>query len=374
MRRRHVGLALLLTGAILLTGCAELVDIERRALVVGAGVDLGPAGIGYRVTVQYPAPEGQGGGGGGGSLGGGGQSSGTGVPRTIGATGVNVGLAMDNLRQESDRFLYLGNLSLIAIGMPLAEQGALTPLDFFLRSGEVSESAQIVVTTADAGALLQQKAPEGVALPLFEYLRQAEVVHVPTSPDPLWRFMALTYSKSEAAYAPIIAPSTQGQAFTGVGTALFLRGRMVGTVTGYQTSVLDWLIKKQGFPDGVVTLPGAAGPVTLRVVGVTKRLQVVSPSDIVLHMRFQAYLREGHGLILDDKDIRPLEGDAAAQLTSQVRGVLDELQKDGTDVIGLAPRVHARYPDATADWPAAFSHLHLGLDVSIRITGGGRET
>ena len=288
--------------------------------------------------------------------------------------GVNVGLALDNLRQESDRFLYLGNLSLIALGMPLAEKGALTPLDFFLRAGEVSESAQIVVTFADAGSLLQQKAPEGVALPLFQYLRQAEVVHVPTSPDPLWRFMVLTYSRSEAAYAPIVAPSTQGRAFSGVGTALFLRGRMVGAVTGYQTSVLDWLIKKQGFPDGVVTLPGAVGPVTLRVVGVAKRLQVVSPSNVVLHMRFEGYLREGHGLMLDDKDIRSLEGDAAAELAFQVRGVLDELQKDGTDVIGLAPRMHARYPKATVDWPATFSHLRLGLDVSIRITGGGRET
>ena len=262
---------------------------------------------------------------------------------------------------------------MIALGAPLAEKNVLVPLDYFIRSGEVSESAQIVVAQPTATDLLRPPAPEGVALPLFQYLRRAQIIEVATAPDPMWRFLAQLHSPTQAAYAPLVEASSQGEPFKAEGTALFSRGRMVDTLTGYQASVLDWLIKREGFPTARVLLPGAKKMSTLHVVHVRKRLQVLSAQHAVIHLHFEVYLSEAPGLAVDDRPGGPFEQAAASQLTKQLRGVLDVLQRNGADVIGLAPYVHARYPGATADWPSAFSRLQLGLDVSVSLTGGGRK-
>ena len=371
MVRHRLALALLIVLAVGLSGCNQLVDVDHRALVLGVGLDANPAGTGYLVAVEYPVLPPVGGAGTGGT--GQGQTGGGGMSfRTIEKSGANIGDAMLRFRMETDRVIYLGNLSVIAVGAQLAARGVLTPLDYFIRAGEVSESAQVVIAEPDAVALLNRPSPNGVALPLFEYLRRSELVSAATAPDPLWRFLALSYSLADAAYAPLVQPSPQGQPFRVLGTALIVRGRMVGQLIGYQSAILDWLVKRGGYPEALISLPGATGTSTLRVTAVRKRLQVISPSAAVLHMHFETFVSEGAGLHLDDHAVLPFEQAATSQITTQIRGVLATLQADGTDVIGLAPYMHARYPDVTADWPKTFSHLHLGLDVTVSITGGAR--
>jgi hypothetical protein len=180
--RRRFALALLLASAVALSGCAQLVDVNHRALVLGAGIDTAPSGGEYNVSLQYPLTQQSSGGGG---TTGGGSGGGQLQFKTVEALGINVGSALTQLREQTDRFIYLGNLSVIALGAPLAEKNVLVPLDYFIRSGEVSEPAQVVVAQPDATGLLHPPSPEGVALPLFQYLRRSEVIQVATAPDPI---------------------------------------------------------------------------------------------------------------------------------------------------------------------------------------------
>lgn len=373
--RSRAWLAVALAATTTLAGCGDLVDIDRRALVVAVGVDTATAGgPGYELTVEYPAPSGGGGGGGGGGLLGGDQTGGSLQPKTISASGGNMGSALESIRPETSRFIYFGNLGVIAIGDTLAQKGVMAPLDYFLRQGEVAETVQVVVALGGAGPLLSAKAPEGVGLPMFEFLRAAERVHEPTAPNPLWRFLAMSESVAQASYLPVMQPSTQGQAFSSLGSALFRNGRMVDEVPENQALVLDWLIKSTAFPYAVVSLPGSTDPVTLRVVGVRKSWRILGPNHAALAMRLSTTIAEGTGVVLDDRDVTDWQQSASRQLQLQIRQVLDTLRKDGTDILGLADRVHARYPDATVDWPVAFSHMQIDLQVSVTINEGGRKT
>lgn len=364
--------ALALCASLVLAGCGDLIDIDRRALVVGVGLDQAPGG--YQVTVEYPAPGsgGEGGGGGGGLLGGG-QSGGGMTPKVISASGRDVGLAVERIRPETSRFIYFGNLGVIAFGQALAAQGVLAPLDYFLRQGEVAEVVQLVVASGEAGTLLQTKGSEGVGLPMFEYLRTAESAHEPTAPTPLWRFLAMTDSAADAAYLPVMAPSIQGQPFRSVGTALFRGGRMVAELTGVQGNALDWLVKHAGYPTAQVTLPGSTAPVTLRVAGVRRSWRVLSPERALLTVRLNTTISEGFGLVLDSRDVTAWQQAASEQLQLQIRQVLDVLQQDGVDILGLADQVHVRYPRATADWPLHFSGMRLDVAVAVSIHGAGRR-
>jgi spore germination protein KC len=378
VKRPAVGLTALVLGVTMFaSGCAELIDIDKKAVVVGVGVDAAAAPASYQVTIQYLISSGGGGGGGGNVLGGGAPSGSGNQAVTLTAPGRDVADAFRDLRGETDRYMYLGNVGDILIGEGLARRGVLAPLDFFLRAGEVAEATQVVVARGRAFDLLAQKSTTtmgGAAQPLFEFLHLAERAYFPTSPNVLWRFLASDYSRNRSAYAPIFATSTQGQPFKYVGTALFLHGRMVGEIDGYDAIPLDWLIKKNGYPNALVRLPGSGEPVALHVLQVYKRWQVLGPDDVALHLRLNTGVREGNGILLDDKDLAPLEHKAALQIRDQVRRVLDTLQRYGTDVLDLGDRVFARYPRAASDWPATFSRMRLHLDVTVRIYEEGRKT
>lgn len=369
--------ALVLGCTIFASGCGDLIDIDKKALVVGVGLDAAASPDNYEVTLQYLIPSGQGGAGGGGVLGSGGAGSTANRAVTITAAGVNVSDTLRRLRDETDRFIYLGDVGDILIGQALARRGVLAPLDYFLRAGQVAESTQMVVVAGRAADLLSRKnsiSRGGAALPLFEFLRLAERAVYPASPNVLWRFLGPLYTRNRAGYLPIVRISSQGRPFRFAGTALFLRGSMVGRLTGYAGIPLDWLIKGSGYPDALVRLPESAEPVALRVIQVRKRWRVRGPNTVALDLRINTNVREANGIIIDDSNLTTIEHQAALRIRDQVRRVLDTLQRDGTDVIGLSDRVFARYPADAADWPARFSRLRLQLKVTVRIYPGGRRT
>jgi Ger(x)C family germination protein len=374
-------MALLLAASLAAAGCADLLDLDRKAIIVGMGFDAGTSPGTVQVTVQYLVPAGGGGGGGGGGgtlLGGGADSGATVNPVTISATGVNVDDAIRRLRGETNLFFYLGNLGVAVLGQALARQDATAPLDYLLRNGETAEATQIVVAQGTAAALLRSTTPatsEGTALQMFRLLTQAESAYYPLAPNVLWRLVSTGEGPSRSGYAPIMAPSRQGPAFTAAGIALFRQGRMVGQLTDYQGDVADWLIKRAGFPDAIVNLGGAPRPSALRISRRTLSVRVLGPDEVALTLVFRTSIRESQGAILDDRDVAAWEQDAAEQMTRQIRQVLDVLQADGADVLDLADQVLARYPALARDgWPSLFQHLRIDLSVTVRLYEGGRLT
>jgi len=383
MRRplRMAAVALVMVGVLALTGCADLLDLDRKALIIAMGLDAGPSPASVQVTVQYlvPAAGQGGGGGGGGSLLGGGTTSGASVsPVTISATGASVDDAVRRLRADTNLFFYLGNLGVVVLGQSLARQDVLAPLEYFVRNGEVAESAEVVVAQGTAAALLRSTNPstsEGVGLPMFRMLTLAETVYYPVSPNVMWRFFSTSLGSARSGYAPLMAPSPQGPAFKVTGLALFRQGVLVGQLTDYQSDVADWLLKRTGFPDAIVTLGGATTPSALRISRRSLTIRVRGPSEVALGLDFSTSIRESPGFIMDDRDVTPLEQDAAAQMTQQIRGVLDVLQADGVDAMNLADRVVAAYPSLAQDgWPSLFQRLRIDLSVTVHIYEAGRLT
>jgi spore germination protein KC len=371
--------AIALVGALVCAvGCGDMIDLDRKALVVGVGLDAGASPGTVQVTLQYLNPSSGGGGGGGGSPTGGTLTGTNATPVTLTATGVNVADAIAKLRDETDRFLYFGNLGVIVIGQALARTGAAAPLDFFVRDGEISESTELAVAQGTASSLLKSSTPSemnGVALPLFELLSRAERLSYPTSPNVLWRFLGAADGIGRGSYAPVIARSPQGAPFAITGMALFRGDALAGELPGYRAEVADWLVKRTGFPDAVVRLSGERTPSSLRITQRQLKIQVLRPGEVALALSFDTTIRESAGLVTDNRPLGPLEQAAAAQMQAQIREVLDVLQTNGTDVLGISDRVLARYPSlAQNPWPSLFQKLKIDLTVAVHIYEGGRQT
>lgn len=361
-----------LSGCLLLAGCAELTDIDQKALVVGVALDSGSAPDTNVVGIQYLVP-GQGQGGQGGAVLGGATSAQPGQGVTVCDQATSVGAALQDLRDETERLIYLGNLGVIAVGQALAQQDVVSALNYFLRDGQVAEATQLVVVQGRACAFLQNRtsATSSNSLALYEYMSAAERATFPASPNVLWRFLSGLLSPAEASYAPLVGTSEQGAPFRVLGTAFFLRGRLVGQAQGYHAAGFDWLLKKSGYPDALVNLPGSSRPVSVHVRSVARRIRVLGPAHVALTMRFNTTVREG-GVTLDARDLGPLQASIGNQLQSQIRALLDQLQAQGTDVLGIGDRVLARYPGEAGDWPAVFSHTKIDLRVQVRLYEGGR--
>lgn len=374
MRAVRTVVAAVLCAACLLAGCADMQDINQRALVVGAAIDALPSPEAYNLTVQFQSPTSgsQGGGGMGGTGGSGGQSS---ECQSVAGAGSNIGSAVTQVRSRTDKFIYFGTLSVIVLGDQLASRGVFAPLDYFLGAGEVAEGTQLVVAQGQAAQLFQGPCPtNGPAFRLFQYLLLAEHSSIPTADNPLWRFLASQFSRSQASWLPLVAPApSQSSPFDDLGDALFVAGRMVGQLHGYQGEVFDLLVKQGGFPYVLVSLPGLPTPATLQVRSVQRQISVQGPGAVTLSMTISTFFRESPDLRVDDRDVRALEQAAATQLQAQLRGVLNSLQSFGADVLGFSDYVHARYPQAVNDWPQQFRHLKIRLDVRVHIREGGRK-
>jgi spore germination protein KC len=374
---RKAVVAALLVGLLMTTGCGDLVDLDRKAIVVGVALDPGKSPGTVQVAIQYLAPTS--GGGGGGSTMGAGSAAGTNAnPVTLTATGANVDDAIRLLRDETSRFFYLGNLGIILIGEDLARQGIMAPLDYFLRDGEIAETTEIAVTQGPAVSVLRAsnaETQEGTALPLFQLLTQAERVYFPVSPNVMWRVFSQMEGSARASFAPLVAPSQQGPAFDIAGLALLRQGRLAGMLTGYPADVADWLLKRAGYPDATVTLSGERTPSALRINRRSLKTTVLGSEEVGLALSFDTTVRESSGFVMDDRDVAPLEQAAAAQMQSQIRGVLNAMQADGTDVLGLADQVLARYPSLASEaWPTLFQRMRIDLSVAVHIYEGGRQT
>lgn len=379
MRRHRAVLCLLMAAVLLLlAGCADLTDLDRKAIVLGLGLDVGPAPGTVQVTLQYAIP-GSTGGGGGGTPGGGGGPSGISIRNiTVTATGADVTDALRRLRAETDRFVYFGNLVVIVLGRDLAARGVTAPLDYLLRDGSVMESTQVVVAQGSAVDLLASRstvAGQGVALPLYYFLTNAERTAYPTAPNVLWRFFSLLDGTGRGTYAPLLAPSKQGLPFDNVGIALIRQGRTAAELTGYRAAVADWLLKSGGYPDAIVRLAGSPEPDALRLTRRRLSIRVLGPDAVSIRLGFRAVIQEAPGLLIDGRDIAALDHDASVQMRYQVRQVLNEMQAAGTDALGISDNVLARYPALASEaWPRLFSRLRIDLSVQVSLHEGGRKT
>jgi spore germination protein KC len=373
-RGRRLGRAaragLLLVILPLCVGCTQLLSVNEDALVTGVALDAGTQPGQVAVAMQWVHPPSPASSASGGGLGGGGGNGGSQVT-TVTGSGPDVAEAVAGIRAQADQNIVVFSVNLVVVGDALARRGLAGPLDYVWRDGAFPETAQFTVARGSAAKLLATHYPGGTAFELSRRLVRSGGSDTGSIPIPVWRFLARTDASGEAAWAPVFAPT--GKGFRADGTALFAGDRMTGEIGQGGTAALGWLIKEGGYGD--LLLPGvvsAGEPVALHVRSRRLRVSVPGPTDAQVQLTLSTEVRQGAGLLLQNRSPARLEAEASGQARRDVRAVLDRLQAAGSDVLGLGEVLRERDPAAVRDWPRSFRRMRIALQVRVRIVTGGR--
>ncbi|QGQ97281.1 hypothetical protein EHS13_21525 [Paenibacillus psychroresistens] len=129
-----------------LSGCSG-VDIDKRSVVVGIGVDVGKKAR-FRVSLEVIVPKG-------------GENSGNGQFFILDQEANSITYAVEALQAKSEKLLDFTHTKIVVMGEDLARENADLLLDYAVRKPGLQFIAWMVVARPNANALLKLKTKSG---------------------------------------------------------------------------------------------------------------------------------------------------------------------------------------------------------------------
>ncbi len=408
-------LAFLLAGLLFIPGCWGYHEIDETAHVLLLGVDKGKENV-LTVTALIAVPRRMGGGGGGGAVGGGGGGGGGQKPSvTVSVESRTILTGLEMINAVIERRTTLNHLKAVLFSEEIAKEG----LDFYLgalmRYPEFRRTVFIAVCPKSCRELLEKFQPLMEANPAkYTELFMGTQRYVGFIPfNQVHHFYADMKSKSIQPVCALIGlerktgseqknrrqpeghflagqlPRKGGNKTELIGSAVFRGGKMVGTINGSETVILNML--RGWFRETFYAFPDPQGPgrfVILRLVAERKpqiKVRFKAEGIPVINVRVPLdaemisiqsginYEKPGRLLVLQQEINRRLE--------SETRQLIRKTQeKFRADIFGFgfqARRLAATYPEwQQMNWPELYpeAEVHVAFDVQIRRIGLLRKT
>lgn len=362
-----------------------LVDIQKTAIILSAGIDRSEDG--FYLTAQIAVPKG-------GTDGG-------------GTNAVNVCAAGDTLPECVEgiyaqtgwvpKFIFC---DLLLLGEAAAEKDAVACLDFFLRSEYMPDSSLVAVCEGTAHAVLstQSAVDEAASLAVEKLFTDAAEKSGRVCKMTLREFAAGCYGVTESGYMPYLSAldaeqtgsaggeSGQGgqdgqsaekeppKVYTAARTALFFRGRMQGVLTPQQTLAFQLLRGK--VYAGTVTAEAEGSRISLGILqndgGIRLDVRPLRAEfSVTLHVHTTG--KSAPDALPEISRSAPSRAQCAAAenaIAADLTSLFKTCEETGCDMFGLGRTLHRLHPDE-------FSALHgpllgeLSLSVRVRVFGAG---
>jgi len=376
-RRRQKGLAaalVIMCCAGLLAGCADVNDINRRILVSGLGLDVGPEDGQVAVTMVFFANETSSRAGGAGGGGGGGVTQLT--PVVVSATGPTVSGALGNISRQLPGQIFLGSATMLLIGSELAQQGLYRVLNYLSRHPHVSAYVETVVVDGRVSDVLQGTvlAASAPGAHLSKALTAGTREEAALNTLPFYRLMDLVHTPWEFEWTALVAPGPIGPEIKGL--ALFQGDKLVRTIDSEQAHFIA-PIRSSGATHIIVPpLPGFDDPMTIRFRSIRIRTGRYNPGQTTVRVTIegQAYLAEGVDYTFAPPMGPRLRAHVEAYLAQRLENVLTELYADGIDVLDLGQQARAHNPSGRIPdgWLAMLPQLTFTVKTKINFLQGLR--
>lgn len=371
---------ILVTLAIILSGCWDNIEVRELGVVMGIGLDYEEGDEPIQLTIQIVTPSPKQ------SENGQGSGSGSKKYETVSVRGQTVYDAFLNIQKTSQSRIVLHHSKIVIIGKALAERGIEDVSDYLLREREVRPTSWLVVSSTTAKEILEGDLGTGSIPAAGLVTMQENFRHISTAhPSNLIHFYMNLQGDSEAAVAPIIQKS--GKRILFEETALFHKNRMVGSLTLNETRGLLWLENK--LDRGNATLPfedensGLKTNVSVEINrGFTRiRPHFSQPAEITMeiHCRGQAQIRDAemnNKILFNSETISKLEQTVEELLTKRIMHTIEVAQqKYNVDFVGFNNKFHNRFPrhwkNLQEDWRSIFPTIKTNLTVEIEIVRQG---
>lgn len=405
LKRAAPKLALLLGGVLLFAFFSNdfgLVDIQKTAVILAAGIDRTEAG--YELTAQISVPKG-------------GESAGGTASVELTGRGETVADCLMQMYANSGWVPKFDFCSLVLLGEETARTGAMPALNYFLHNEYMSDDCAVAACEGRAGELLQKKSAidDTPSLAIAKLFSGATEKSGATVKNTLREFAVSTLGKAESSFMPYIrafpdgegengggsAEGSSGNAGSGGGaegsssggdagsgadkgeapvlfraeeTALFFRGRMTGLLSAEETFAYNLLMGHVSA--GILTVEGEDGlPVSLSIKrgsgkaalsdGEALRAELSVSLKVLVSDRAEEDFLAG-----TETNVATRTDEARAEelLRGSVSSLWETCGESGCDLFLLARELYRRDPGRYEAEKERFPS-GIGADISVTVRG-----
>lgn len=343
-------------------GCEQLNDQGQRVALDALGIDAGPQPGSVTVSGQFLRAPIAHMNTGGGSGGGGGGATGASW-KTVSGSGPSVPAALGEVQRSVALALNLGQVGAVLVGDTLARRGILPELESLLRNPDVGEITQVTVATDSAQELLTKGETDEVGIRLREFPELRDGTRVGVLANPLWHFLSQSLGVEGASYAPVFAPDPGGYGLRYAGTGLFRSGALVDVLDPTSAQPLVWMIRRTQYGNTSVSVGGRQ--FSLEVRRCVMRLDLTEPERPVVRLFMRVRVAAASGGLLPTEGTG-LEDQLAPVFAARALTVIDRLQADGTDVLGVGERLRERGELPAGPWSRNFPKLQVSVSVRVQ--------
>ena len=411
LKRAAPKLALLLGGVLLFAFFSNdfgLVDIQKTAVILAAGIDQTQEG--YELTAQISVPKG-------------GESAGGTASVELTGRGETVADCLMQMYANSGWVPKFDFCSLVLLGEETARAGAMPALNYFLHNEYMSDDCAVAACEGRAGELLQKKSAidDTPSLAIAKLFSGATEKSGATVKNTLREFAVSTLGKAESSFMPYIrafpdgegesaggsAEGSSGNAGSGGGseesssgsgaggsgnagsgadqgeapvlfraeeTALFFRGRMTGLLSAEETFAYNLLMGHVSA--GILTVEGEDGlPVSLSIKRGTGKAALSDGESLRAELSVSLKVlvsdrAEEDFLAGTETNVATRTDEARAEelLRGYVSSLWETCGESGCDLFLLARELYRRDPGRYEAEKERFPS-GIGADISVTVRG-----
>ncbi|MFJ7471608.1 Ger(x)C family spore germination protein [Peribacillus frigoritolerans] len=370
---------LLIVMTPIVSGCWDRVEINDLAIVTAAAIDKKDNNQ-IELSIQVFIPKSLSSGGGQGGPGQGGAD--TTLVRS--ETGSNISDALSKLQSKIPRKIFWGQCKVFVFGEQLAKEGIQEQLDFLLRHPQPRERANVFVSKGKGKPILQSVPP--IENYSGEVIRELSDLHIGMQVT-LQNLDEMLTGKPRAAAIPLvkILPPEKGQKkLQGipyiVGTAVFKKDKMTGTMTEKETRGLLWLRDEMESYTVTLNPKGVKGEISLNPVSAKVKVipQIINDKwKVLVKIDTEgSVIQNGTNLNLSSlKSVKAVERDFQKDIEKRLELAFLNTQDKKADILGLGKEFYRKYPKQfnkiENKWDEIFAEMEVEIDVAAHIRRQG---
>lgn len=361
---------------LFLSGCWDMLEIDRRGLYTALGFDLTPDGR-IKISAQFPLTETF--------------TRGRATKRpeaiVITATGRTPWEAHAALESRTQVRACLCQLKVVVIGEKLARQGIFKVLDLIDRTSKYDRQL-VVLIAKDAEAVLRAKPSQYPVSSLFiwSFYKVTGVKQQVTLYMPLWRLLTLLRHPSLEAVLP--CAEVHGSDLYLRGLALFKDDHLITCLSPRESRGLLWTRLGRGLlaphtqvKVGTLDVPLPGQPDTqvslgfLKSKGKAKVFLLDGQPAALLEVQVSGEVAEESGRYkrLEEEGYKKIEEQAAELIRREIADALSVCQEKNVDAFELAETFRAAYPQEWSRqiWEEKFPTLTVEARVQVHLKKSG---
>ena len=374
MNRKYLFLGLILIITSLCSGCWDVEEINRRAIVIALGLDLTPTGM-IKMSAQIPVIT---------DLASGGSGSGRAAAppkpfHVVSSEAETSYSTVGNLQSKTSNEFFLGQLKTTIISTDLAERGLKPYINFLERHPEITSTSVIVLTKGSALEILNTplNSKDIPGLSIMNFLRRSSKADLAYTLRE-WQIVRGTVVGPGDVYIPLISISQPEQAYIINGLGVFHHDRMVGELSDNETRMFGFLTGKARNAYPSVYINNEIGTATFRNVAVNSKIKAIAKGDqleFLIKSRAKGFIIEltSSKAPLDLQDIQAIQTKTEQAIKEEMVKTVHHLQELNSDILGFGELVRATLPKTwqRINWDTEYPRVKVHIDFKFNIQKSG---